>query len=396
MGATPTVFTSDASVAAPRRAWLGLALYSSAHFFIDLYSGALSAYQPHLVAKHGMSLAQAGLLGGVLVFSSSVTQPAYGYLSDRFRSRLFSALAPAVAGVFIAALGMASSFGMLLALVLLGGAGISSFHPQASARATLGVVENRARWMAVFISSGTLGLAIGPAYFSALIDWLGLPASLWGAVPGVLMTLLLLTLLPEPADSQVPRSKRFDIAPLRKVWRPLTILYFLVFIRSILQITFAQFLPLYLHRERGFSTTDASLALTLYLAAGAIGGFIGGHLADRFGGRAVIFASMVLCVPFLAVFFLASGPLALTGVALGGLTLLFTIPVNVTMAQELAPEASGTVSALMMGFAWGMAGMIFIPLTGWVADRLSLHAALSALLVFPLAGAYLTTRLRKA
>ena len=33
----------------------------------------------------------------------------------------------------------------------------------------------------------------------------------------------------------------------------MTILYFLVFIRSIVQITFTQFLPLYLHTQRGYS-----------------------------------------------------------------------------------------------------------------------------------------------
>ncbi len=52
-------------------------------------------------------------------------------LSDRFQARLFSALAPAVAGIFICALGLAPNFATLARLVFLGGAGIASFHPQA-------------------------------------------------------------------------------------------------------------------------------------------------------------------------------------------------------------------------------------------------------------------------
>jgi hypothetical protein len=59
------------------------------------------------------------------------------------------------------------------------------------------------------------------------------------------------------------------------------------------------------------------------------------------------------------------------------------------MGQELAPSQSGTVSALMMGFAWGTAGMLFIPLVGAVADRYTLHQTLSWLLVFPLIGFFL-------
>ena len=31
----------------------------------------------------------------------------------------------------------------------------------------------------------------------------------------------------------------------------------------------------------------------------------------------------------------------------------------------------------MMGFSWGMAGLIFVPLTGWLSDVYSLHQALS-------------------
>ena len=106
------------------------------HFFIDLYSAALGTLQPVLGAKLHLSLTEAGILGGLLVFSASVMQPAYGYLSDRFHTRLFSALAPAVAGIFISALGLAQNFGGLCALVVLGGCGIASFHPQASARAS--------------------------------------------------------------------------------------------------------------------------------------------------------------------------------------------------------------------------------------------------------------------
>jgi FSR family fosmidomycin resistance protein-like MFS transporter len=376
-----------------RSGLLVLALLSCGHFFVDLYSSALGVFQPLLVEKLGLSLTQAGVLGGVLVFSSSVTQPLYGFLSDRFRSRLFSALAPAVAGVFISALGMAGTFGWALALVLLGGAGISSLHPQASARATAGIERNRGRWMAVFISSGTLGLALGPVALSAVVTRLGFPGVIWAAIPGVLATFVLLAWLPAEVPASSKRGKGFDWPALRAVWRPMTILYLAVFIRSIVQITFIQFLPLYLHRERGYTLPEAALALTVYLTAGAVGGFVGGHLSDRFGARRVIMASMIGCVPFLAWFFASDGPLAVPALAAGGLVLLFTIPVNVVVAQQLVPSQAGTVSALMMGFAWGTAGVVFIPLVGWVSDQLSLHLALSGLLAFPLAGFLLTRRL---
>ena len=143
-----------------------LVLFCCGHFFIDLYSIALGVMQPLLLVRFGLSLTEAGVLGGMLVFSSSMLQPVYGYLSDRFHTYLFTALAPAVAAIFISSLGLASGYWSLLAMVWLGGAGIASFHPQATANATHGITRNRGRAMAIFISTGTLGLAVGPTYFS--------------------------------------------------------------------------------------------------------------------------------------------------------------------------------------------------------------------------------------
>src|SRR5947209_15457639 len=182
-------------VESSRASLLPLVLFCSGHFFIDLYSIALGVMQPALLAQYGLSLTQAGLLGGLLVFSSSVMQPVYGYLSDRYHTYLFTALAPAVAAIFISSLGLAPGYWTLLAMVWIGGAGIASFHPQATANATLGITTNRGRAMAVFISAGTLGLAIGPTYFSWMTGMLGLTRTWWAALPGILMTALLLAFL---------------------------------------------------------------------------------------------------------------------------------------------------------------------------------------------------------
>ena len=331
-----------------------------------------------------------------MVFSSSVMQPVYGLLSDRLHTRAFTVLAPAVAGIFISALGLAPNYTAILLLVALGGAGIASFHPQGSALAVGGAGVRAARAMAIFVSAGTLGMALGPSYFTAVVTRTGFENAAWAAVPGVLVTTALIWFLPRaPVRSTFRVDGGLNWGELYTVRKPLLVLYFLVFIRSIVQITYAQLLPLYLHRERGFSLQKASLLLSIYLACGAIGGFAGGHLADRFGGRRIIMISMLGSVPFLAMFFAASGVLSALGLALAGLVLLFTVPVNVVMAQKLVPRQAGTVSALMMGFSWGMAGMVFIPLTGWAADRVGLHAALASLAAFPLLGFALAMLLPK-
>ena len=373
---------------------ISLTLFTLTHFMIDVYSGALGALQPLLIGPFRMNFTQAGILAGVLSLSSSVLQPGWGYLADRFHSRLFTALAPAVAGIFISSLGWAPNYALLLVMVFVGGAGIASFHPHAASNATIGITRHRGRAMAVFISAGTAGLAFGPTYFSAVSGRLGLLGTYWAAAPGVALSVVLLFFLRPPARETQP-SARFDWEPIRAVRKPMTILFLLVFIRSIVQITFTQFLPLYLNTQRGYSLANSSLNLTLYLGTGAIGGLVGGNLADRFGGRRVIITSMIGSVPFLALFLFTGGWISSASLAISGLILLCTNPVNVVIAQELAPSQTGTVSALMMGFAWGTAGLVFIPLTGWVSDLFSMQTAFTTLMVFPLLGFLLALKLPK-
>ena len=133
-------------------------------------------------------------------------------------------------------------------MVWMGGVGIASFHPQAAANATAGIQRNRSGAMAIFICSGTVGLACGPIFFSTLGAH-GLALNAWGALPGLLVSLLLLAWMP-PLGERPHAQPEAPWDDLRAVWRPLTILYFLVFIRSVVQVTFTQFLPLYLHTQR--------------------------------------------------------------------------------------------------------------------------------------------------
>lgn len=370
-----------------------LVFLSIGHTFIDLFSGALGVLQPFLVKKLGLSLTHVGVLGATLILSSSVAQPLYGYLSDRFRSPLFTTLAPAVAGLAISALALAPTFPWALACVLVGGAGIAAFHPQGSSWAAAGVRRNRGGSMAVFISAGTVGMAAAPIFFERWIALFGFDRLPWASLLGVAMSVVLILNVREPEGLRAKRS-HFDRQLLLSQWKPLTILYLGVFLRSAIQVVYAQYLVLYLSRERGFSVRSAAYGATAYLIAGALGGFLGGHLSDRFGAKKVIQWSFLWSMPFLAAFFYVREPvLAIALLAAGGFILLFTIPVNVVVAQKLVPTQAGTVSALLMGFAWGGSGLVFLPLVGWSAEWLGLHSVLFSLVFLSLPAWFLTRQL---
>jgi FSR family fosmidomycin resistance protein-like MFS transporter len=121
-----------------------------------------------------------------------------------------------------------------------------------------------------------------------------------------------------------------------------------------------------------------------------LGGFLGGHLAGRFGAKRIIAFSMLFSSPLLLGFLLLPEFLSVVSLVLAGLVLLSTMPINVVLAQELAPHRTSTVSALTMGFSWGFGGILFVPLTGVIAEHWGLDAAYLFLLVLPIAGYFLS------
>jgi FSR family fosmidomycin resistance protein-like MFS transporter len=68
---------------------------------------------------------------------------------------------------------------------------------------------------------------------------------------------------------------------------------------------------------------------------------------------------------------------------MAGALVLATLPLGVAMAQILAPKGKSMVASLMMGFAFGLGGII-APLVGKLADIYSIHSVLTAVSFLPL------------
>jgi FSR family fosmidomycin resistance protein-like MFS transporter len=174
------------SVLTPR-----LLLLSLAHFTIDAYSSFFSPLLPLLVTKLDLSLTRVGTLVALASISSSFAQPVFGLLGDRLRRPWFVALGPLTAAIFLSGIGMAPTFGALVALLMLGGIGVAAFHPQAAAiSSSLGTRRSVA--MAIFVTGGTLGFALGPLLAVTVVGVFGLERTWIAAAPGLLMAGLLL------------------------------------------------------------------------------------------------------------------------------------------------------------------------------------------------------------
>jgi len=369
---------------------------SAGHFINDAYSNFLGPLLPLLMAKLKLTIAEAGWLVAILVFSSSFTQPIYGYFSDRYLKRLFAVFSPLVTAVFMSCIGLAPNYLTLAALLVCAGIGIASFHPQSAAMTALASRHRKGLGLSIFVTSGTLGFSLGPLIITYAVAFLGMERSYLVMIPGLLAFGLLFFLVPRMEHSTKTEGDIKLRHSLRIVWQPLLLLYVLAVIRTAVQMCFVNFLPLYFS-QKGFTPVSAGKMTALFLFSGAIGGFSGGTLADKFGERNVISLSMLLSAPFLVIFLLTQGVASYAALALGGIILLSTLPVNVVMAQSLMPYSTSTVSALMMGLAWGMGGMV-VPVVGKIADIAGLSKALLMVVLLPLAGFILSLGLpgRKA
>jgi FSR family fosmidomycin resistance protein-like MFS transporter len=209
-------------------------------------------------------------------------------------------------------------------------------------------------------------------------------------IPALVALLVLLRRIPT-FERLTEHHEAGGLAALRPYARPLTLLYFIVVLRTLTAMSFGTFVPVMLTR-RGLSLAQAGTAVSIYLVAVGLGGFFGGPSADRFGPRRVILISLVASVPFLVIAPLLHGWLFVVVLAIGGFLLQSTLPVNVTFAQHIAPISAATVSSLMMGFAWGTGGLS-VPLVGMLADRYGIERALIAMSGLPLIAALLAIAL---
>lgn len=353
-----------------------LRVLAAAHFTIDAYSSFFLPLLPLLVARLGLNYTMVGGLVAISSITSSFSQPLFGMWSDRMHRPWFVLLGPLVAAVFMSSIGLAADYASLVILLLLGGVGVAAFHPQTASIAGASS-PHRGIAMSFWITGGTLGWALGPLFATTTVRLFGLSHTYLAAIPGLAMTVVLgAWFLRASAAPRAPRAAT-RLADLRPIARPLALLYGAVASRSAVSAGFATFLPLWA-AERGWSVQAGGALTTVYLTLGALGGFVGGWMADRVGGRVVVRLSFLFAMPFFAAFFLLPTPWSVGCLLIGYFGLQTSLPVNVVLGQELSPTHAGTISSLLMGAAWGMGSLLIGPV-GAIADHAGLPRALMVL-----------------
>jgi len=356
---------------------------SLAHFTLDLYPSILPIMLPFLLVSLHLTYTQAGLVATASLVGSSLTQPLFGYLADRFTSRIWGPLGVVLSAAFIVSAAYAWSYPTLLGFILLAALGSAAFHPQGAAQASVISGERRATSLALFSFTGSLGYALGPLMGGAVFNNFGLKGAVFLLLPALVVLPFLLVRAPVDRKEKKALLETKD-QPGRgsTPWLAAVSLAMIIFLRPWAFMSLSTYLPL-LYQSRGYTLSLASQALFLLLISDAFGAILNAFLADRLGTRKVLAFSLLLSSPLIYLFLHLPGawphflviPL---GIFLGGL-----IPVVTFTAQSLV---SGS-AAMASGFALGgqfTAGGIGVAVTGFLADRLGLQRSLELLVLLPL------------
>ena len=355
----------------------------STHTMNDFQTGAVAALLPYLVSERHYDYAAAAGITLAATSLSSVSQPLFGYLCDRFSLRPLVLIGLFVAAAGVAAAGLTSgSYWLTWLVVALSGIGVAAYHPPATMAAReAGGGTNRS--MSIFSVGGNVGVALAPPAVGLTVGLAGLNATPLLLIPTIAVAAIYLlthAARRSPADG-VPASthaERTAAAPAaRDAWGPFAWLMVIVSFWSIAYVGTTSFVALHSIQEFGVSTATASVALTVFPAAGAVGTLTGGVLADKYGRRtimrigyllAALGAAAIAGAPNVVVVIIAAGVL--------GWALFLPFALHVTLSHAYLPRHIGTASGITLGLSTTLGGL-FTPVLGAVAD----HASVSVVFV---------------
>lgn len=339
----------------------------------------LPAILPLLILNNGYSYLAASLLVTAYNMTSSCTQPLVGWLSDKKGFSVSISISLLVSAVFVALMGVAGNYYLIMLFAVIAALGHACFHPTALSLVNrLCIQENRGRITSFFVVGGNFGYAIGPVLAGALVFWLGLPGLLFLVLPALVMVVALKYLLPGGiAGACVSHARPVPQNDQKASRKPFVILMGASILRAWAVFAAITFLPTFLV-TRGYDLVTASLIMTMMLLAGVAGQVMGGYVSDRIGRKEFMIFGLAGALPFFYLFFASSGIVSVITLLIFGFFLWSTFAVAVAMSHELLPHNVGFASGMMLGLAIGFGGL-GVAVNGMLADHYSLEAALGTI-----------------
>jgi len=363
------------------------------HFIGDFFQSFIRPLLPVMANKFELSLAQVGLITGIATFMAFLIQPLFGYLADRYATRLILLIGSFAGAICIPMVGLAPYFWIVLLLIGLGSISSAVYHPTAAGMVSVYAGRRTGLAMSLFGLGGIIGFTLGPIVCSGYVTFMGLRRLPILTVFGLLVFVILFIMIPTADADGHRRSDFFNTLKesLGEAWKPVLLVWSIAFSRAFVEQSFLTFIPV-LTAAEGYSLVSVGGIVSMFTVGGSISALVCGHLVDRIGFKPVYFFSFALSSPSLLLFINADGrqiyPLAM----LSGFFLLATLFPAVALAQKIAPRGRSLVSSIIMGLGMGTAGLM-MPLTGMIADAFGIRTVLTFVGLVPLAALLLIRHL---
>lgn len=366
------------------RSLLTLAL---GHLTVDMYIGLLPMMYPLLAGKFSLDLKTVGLVSLAYGAGSSLSQPLFGWLADRYGTR-YIGLALSWTAITFALLGFVPTFGALVALAALSGIGSGAYHPMGALNASAVISDQRRNAaMSIYTTGGTLGVASGPLVGVLTLGAFGLRGTIFMLIPGLLIAAVLLVEMRSISLRVKRAAGQPRVIPPPVPLGPISVVVGVMMLRAWTVFGLQAFIPLW-YASLGYEASFYGLLATTLILANAVGAIGAGNLADRFGRRILIMASTILSVPAIFLFAQFTGPIAFLFAALIGLLAASTTPLLLVTAQQLMVGRAGMASGLILGLGFVM-GAIGVPILGAVGDAAGIQNAMRLLALIAAASAAL-------
>lgn len=361
-----------------------------AHLLNDLIQASLPAIYPLLKNNFALSFAQVGLISLVYQITASMLQPWIGLYTDKHPKPYLLPAGMVVTFLGIGLLAIAPSFYILLIAAAMIGVGSSTFHPEASRVARMASGGRFGLAQSTFQVGGNSGSAIGPLLAAIIIVPHGQRSAAWFMFIALLAVCVLFKVSRwtiQHSPKTVANSTALITEKLhgKTLVRALLIMAILILAKFTYIASLSNYYTFYLIEKFHVSLQQAQLYLFAFLAAVAVGTFVGGPLGDRIGRKAVIWLSFVGMLPFALMMPYANLFWTVTLAMLAGLILSSAFAAMVVYAQEAVPGRVGMVAGMMFGFMFGISG-IAAAILGVYADKNGIEWVFKVCALIPILG----------
>jgi FSR family fosmidomycin resistance protein-like MFS transporter len=390
-GVTYPTGLKPVSTQIPATAFGVILAISVCHMLNDMMQSLLPSIYPDIKRNLNLNFAQIGIVTLVNQVTASLLQPLVGLYADRRPTpmALPGGTLFTLAGLLV--LAGSHTYAILLLGAAMIGVGSAVFHPESSRVARMAAGGRHGFAQSFFQVGGTTGQAIGPLAAALVVVRLGQSSIAFFALLSLVCCAILWNVAVWYRHHGLQRldagghHKHGLSLPPGAVRRGVIVLLVLIFSKHFYIAGITSYYTFYLIQRFAISVQSAQMHLFVFMAAAAIGTFIGGPIGDRVGRKAVIWFSILAPLPFTLLLphvgLFWSAPV----VAIIGLIMASAFPAIVVYGQELVPGKVGMISGLFFGFAFGVGG-IGAAVLGALADRTSITFVYGLCAYLPLLG----------